>query len=162
MAIEVIVESGAWDGLGLRGLAAEASTRTFAELSLDAVDWDVALLASDDARIAGLNAQFRGKPLPTNVLSWPSEDRAPMAEGEVPVPPDPTEPELGDMALAYETCAREAELAGRPLSDHVTHLIVHGLLHLLGYDHVRDGDAALMEQTETQILGKMGLSDPYS
>jgi probable rRNA maturation factor len=68
---------------------------------------------------------------------------------------------LGDIAIAYDTCAAEAATAGITMADHTTHLIVHGLLHLLGYDHERDADATLMEGLETQILGKMGLSDPY-
>ena len=69
--------------------------------------------------------------------------------------------ELGDIAISYDTCHAEAEAAGRPMADHVTHLIVHGLLHLLGYDHERDGDATLMERLEVEILGKLGLDDPY-
>ena len=68
---------------------------------------------------------------------------------------------LGDIALAFETCAREAEEQGKPMADHVTHLIVHATLHLLGYDHIREGDATLMENTEIRILATMGLSNPY-
>lgn len=68
---------------------------------------------------------------------------------------------LGDIAISYDTCLREAQSAGKPMPDHVTHLIVHGVLHLLGYDHVRDRDATLMEGLETVILGKMGIADPY-
>jgi probable rRNA maturation factor len=80
---------------------------------------------------------------------------APEADftGEIP---------LGDIAIAYETCAREAQEAGKPLADHLRHLIVHGLLHLLGYDHIRDPDATLMEGLEVEILGKMGIDDPYT
>ena len=70
-------------------------------------------------------------------------------------------PQLGDIALAWETCAAEAEEAGKPIADHVTHLIVHGFLHLLGYDHIREGDARLMETLEVRILASLGLSDPY-
>jgi len=69
--------------------------------------------------------------------------------------------ELGDIAIAFGTCEREAADQGKPLRDHVTHLLVHGTLHLLGYDHVRDGDAALMEATEIRILADMGLANPY-
>ena len=70
--------------------------------------------------------------------------------------------ELGDIALSYDTCAREAMQAAKPFADHLTHLIVHGTLHLLGYDHMTDGDAALMERIEVEILGNLGLDDPYS
>ena len=69
--------------------------------------------------------------------------------------------ELGDIAIAFETCAREAAEGQKPLSDHVTHLIVHGVLHLLGYDHIRDEDATLMQAIEVEVLGKLGLPDPY-
>jgi probable rRNA maturation factor len=110
-----------------------------------------------------LNGDFRGKAKPTNVLSWPSEERA--TPGEVPELPQAGEaddPEhLGDIAISYETCAAEAEAADKPMRDHVTHLVVHGFLHLLGYDHVQDVDATVMEATEVRILARMGLSDPY-
>mgnify|MGYP006287624467 CR=1 FL=1 len=100
--------------------------------------------------------------MPTNVLSWPAADRAPARPGETPAPPDPADGELGDIALSYETCAREAAEAGKTLEAHATHLIVHGILHLLGYDHETDADAALMERLEAEILGKMGVVAPYS
>jgi probable rRNA maturation factor len=99
-------------------------------------------------------------------LSWPSEERGAEVAGDVPDAPEPGEaddPEsLGDIAISYDTCAAEAVAAGKPLEDHVTHLVVHGLLHLLGYDHVRDADGDLMEATEVRILARLGLSDPYS
>ena len=69
---------------------------------------------------------------------------------------------LGDIAIAYDTCAREADEAGKSMNDHVMHLIIHGTLHLLGYDHIRDTDATLMETVEVAILGKMGIDDPYN
>ena len=124
----------------------------------------MSLLACDDARIANLNADFRDKPAPTNVLSWPEEDLSPDTAGGVPSAPtpDPTGTfGLGDIAIAYDTCAREAAEQGKPLAAHVTHLLVHGTLHLLGYDHVRDPDATRMEALEVEILGKLGLPDPY-
>ncbi|WP_374395524.1 rRNA maturation RNase YbeY, partial [Tabrizicola sp.] len=102
---------------------------------------------------------------PTNVLSWPSEERAAEVVGEAPDLPEPGEaddPEsLGDIAIAWETCAREAEAQGKPMADHVTHLLVHGVLHLLGYDHIEEEDAALMEGLEVRILASLGVSDPY-
>jgi probable rRNA maturation factor len=85
--------------------------------------------------------------------------------GEAPDLPEPGEaddPEsLGDIAIAWETCAREAEAQGKPMANHVTHLLVHGVLHLLGYDHVEDEDALLMEGLEVRILASLGVSDPY-
>ena len=132
---------------------------------LPATGFSISLMGCDDARIAVLNADFRGKPQPTNVLSWPSEERGAEFVGEAPEPPEPGDPEdpesLGDIAIAYETCAREAEEQGKPMPDHVTHLIVHGVLHLLGYDHIEDEDAAVMEALEVRILASLGVSDPY-
>ena len=112
-----------------------------------------------------LNGDFRGKATATNVLSWPSQDRAADRDGDRPDLPEPgpiDDPDhLGDIALAYDTCAAEALAAQKPLADHISHLIVHGLLHLLGYDHTRPADGDLMEATEAKILARLGLSDPY-
>jgi probable rRNA maturation factor len=160
MAVDVIIEDDRWADLDLEALAEKASAAVFAELGMGA-DWEVCVMACGDARIAGLNAEFREKPTPTNVLSWPSEERGVEVDGQAPELPQGPDSELGDIAIAYETCAREAEEAGKPMSDHVTHLLVHGVLHLLGYDHIRDQDATLMEALETRILGKMGIPDPY-
>ena len=118
-------------------------------------------MACDDARIADLNAEFREKPTPTNVLSWPSEERSAEEDGARPEMPAGPDPELGDIAIAFETCERESVAAEKPMADHVTHLLVHAMLHLLGFDHIRDKDAALMEGLEVEILGKLGLSNPY-
>ena len=132
---------------------------------LDADQCEVSLLGCDDARIAQLNTEFREKASPTNVLSWPAEDLAADSAGQTPILPEPDfsgEIALGDIAISYDTCAREAAEAGKNMDDHVTHLIVHGLLHLLGYDHIRDLDATLMEGVEVEILGKLGIDDPYN
>ena len=164
--LETSLEASEWQDTGLEQLARRAFAATLDHLGMtEAVE--ISLLACDDARIAALNADFRGKPAPTNVLSWPTEDLAPEAPGARPEAPgaDPHFPDepiaLGDIAIAWHTCAREAADQGKPLADHVTHLLVHALLHLLGYDHVREADAALMEATEVEILGKLGLPDPY-
>uniref|UniRef100_UPI00356AE89E rRNA maturation RNase YbeY n=1 Tax=Shimia sp. TaxID=1954381 RepID=UPI00356AE89E len=150
---------------GLAALAEGAARAALAHLSMDPEACLISLLACDDARIADLNADFRAKPQPTNVLSWPAQELGAEAPGGAPAlpAPDPFEDltELGDIAIAYDTCAREAAEAGKPLADHVSHLVVHGVLHLLGYDHIRDRDATLMEGIETRILGKMGIADPY-
>ncbi len=159
MPIETILEDPRWGAAGLAGIAGRAAAATLGRLGLDADAHEIAVLGCDDARIAALNTEFRGRPQPTNVLSWPSEDRAADRPGGRPPPPGPGE--LGDIAIAYETCTREAAEAGRPLGDHVCHLVVHGLLHLLGYDHIRDEDAALMEALEVEILATLGVPDPY-
>lgn len=167
MLTDSIIEDDRWQQAGLEALAEAAASATLAHLGLDHARFEIAVLACDDSRIAVLNADFRGKPQPTNVLSWPAEEHAAQVDGAAPDLPTgaadgPFAHELGDIAIAYDTCAREAVAAGKPLADHVTHLIVHGTLHLLGYDHLRDKDATLMERTEVEILGKLGLPDPYS
>lgn len=163
--VDTVIEDPRWEALDLATLAERAARATMAHLDMAADGFTLCVMGCDDARIAGLNGTFRDKPTPTNVLSWPSEDLAADTEGADPARPLPGDAQdpwsLGDIALAYDTCAREAAAAGRPFGDHVTHLVVHGLLHLLGYDHQRDVDATLMEGLETGILGKMGLADPY-
>lgn len=157
--IETVYEDERWEKRDLAPLAHRAATAALDHLKLDPTLYEISLLACDDARIAVLNQDFRGKPTPTNVLSWPSQDRAPSTAGGIPQQPE--RGELGDIAIAYEICAREAADQGIPFSDHVTHLIVHGVLHLLGYDHENDADATLMESLETSILAEMGIKDPY-
>ncbi len=163
--VETVIEDARWEAFGLPALAERAARAVLAEVELPVQGFSVSLMGCDDARIAVLNADFRGKPQPTNVLSWPSEERGAEFVGEAPEPPEPGDAEapesLGDIAIAWETCAREAEDQEKAMGDHVTHLIVHGVLHLLGYDHVEDEDAALMEGLEVRILASLGVSDPY-
>lgn len=159
--VEIIIEDERWADAGIAPLATRAVAATLAALGLADSGFSVSLLACDDGRIAALNGGFRGKETATNVLSWPSEERGVATAGEMPVPPDPSDPELGDIALSYDTCRAEAIAANRTLPDHATHLIVHGLLHLLGFDHVREADATVMEGLEVEILGNLGIADPY-
>lgn len=165
MTVEILFEDARWKAAGLAPLAEAACDAALAHHGLDPGTCEIALLACDDARIATLNAEFRAKPVPTNVLSWPAEDLAADADGAAPERPGAPLPgmvqELGDIAIAYDTCAREAAEQGKPMVDHVTHLMVHGCLHLLGYDHIRPKDADLMERLEVEILAKLGLPDPY-
>jgi probable rRNA maturation factor len=162
VTVDVVIEDDRWAEAGLEEIAGRAADATLARLGLDPGAWEIALLGCDDLRIAALNADFRGRPQPTNVLSWPSEDRGAEEAGGAPLSPGPEAgPELGDLAVAYETCAREAAEAGIALEAHVTHLVVHGTLHLLGYDHLRDADAELMERIEVEILAQLGIVDPY-
>ncbi len=162
---DVVIEDPRWNSVDLETLAEAACVQTLLHLGLSTRGYEIAILACDDARIADLNAEFRGKPTPTNVLSWPACDLAPAEDGASPHPPPDPDPlmgeALGDIAISYETCLREAQDMGKPIRDHVTHLVVHGTLHLLGYDHVRDSDATLMERLESETLGKMGVPDPY-
>ncbi|OWJ73247.1 rRNA maturation RNase YbeY [Haematobacter massiliensis] len=164
--VDTIIEDDRWEEIDLPAIAEIAAERVLALLDMEGEGFLVSVLGCDDARIAVLNADFRGKPQPTNVLSWPSEERGAEEDGgtpDRPTPGDEDDPEeLGDIAIAWETCGREASEQGIPLKDHVTHLVIHGILHLLGYDHVREADAALMEGLEVRILATMGISDPYA
>ncbi|WP_108854658.1 rRNA maturation RNase YbeY [Albidovulum aquaemixtae] len=163
--VDILIEEPRWQDLGIERIADRAARATLDALGLGAEGFMISLLACSDARIAELNAGFRDKPQPTNVLSWPSEERGAVAAGGPPAALSPGAPEmpveLGDIAIACEICEREAAEQGKTLEDHVTHLIVHGILHLLGYDHVREGDARLMEAAEIGILAKLGVTDPY-
>jgi probable rRNA maturation factor len=118
---------------------------------------EVNILLTTDAAVRKLNAAYRGKDKPTNVLAFPALDpteRRMLPKG-LPVP-------LGDIAIAYGVTAREAKAEDKSLKAHLTHLVVHGVLHLLGYDHMQDDDAATMERKETRILAGLGISDPYA
>ena len=163
--VETAIEDARWEAFGLGPLAERAARAALAVVGLPVEGFAISLLGCDDARIAVLNADFRGKPQPTNVLSWPSEERGADFAGDLPALPDPGAVDdpgsLGDIAIAWDTCAREAEEQGKGMGDHVIHLLVHGVLHLLGYDHVEDEDAALMEGLEVRILASLGVSDPY-
>lgn len=161
--VDVVIEDPRWEAFGLQDMAARVILAAFAELGLPRHGMTLCLMGCDDARIGALNAGFRGKAAPTNVLSWPSEERA--CPGATPTTPEPGSADdplsLGDIAISFDTCMREAQAAGKPPADHVCHLIAHGLLHLLGYDHITDTDAAIMEAAEARILATLGISDPY-
>lgn len=117
---------------------------------------EISFLLGDDARIRRLNRDYRGQDRPTNVLAFPAKDDAPG-------PSAPGEPRLlGDVALAFETVQREAAEQGKGLADHVSHLAVHGVLHLLGHDHETRAEAARMERLEIAILARLGVPDPYA
>lgn len=156
--VEINLEDARWAEAGLKALAKRALKATMVELGHG--KHRLSLLGCDDARITVLNDAFRGKPVPTNILSWPAVDLSPARDGDAPVPPE-ARARLGDVAIAFETCVREALQQEKSLQDHVTHLIVHASLHLIGYDHLRQRDAARMEGLETKVLASLGISDPY-
>ncbi len=164
MEIDILIEADGWVEPELEASASAAFEATLEDLGLEPTQFTVSLLAADDAQIAELNSSFRKKPMPTNVLSWPSENRY-TRPGEMPhLPqPNPVGPpaELGDIALSFSTIQREAAEADKPFPQHLTHLLVHGLLHLLGFDHIHDADAEIMEGLEVRILARLGIPDPY-
>jgi probable rRNA maturation factor len=154
IAVDVLIEAGDWPTRAkLRALAeraiAAAADRACPDLAPGS---EVSLLFTDDAHMRTLNRRYRGKDKPTNVLSLPS---APPLVGRLG-------PLLGDVVLAADTVHREAEAAGLAPNHHLTHLIIHGFLHLIGHDHEDDSEALVMEGLETAILGDLGIADPYA
>ncbi|MCP5076087.1 MAG: rRNA maturation RNase YbeY [Rhodobacteraceae bacterium] len=164
--VAVLVDDDRWQTCDLDVLAEKALAAVLKERGIKPVTFDISLLACGDSKIAELNAEFRSKGQPTNVLSWPTFELAPETAGGNPQrPPNPTTPfcekSLGDIAISYDTCLRESEEGHTRFGDHVCHLLVHSCLHLLGFDHETDADAARMEGIETKILASMGIKDPY-
>ncbi len=147
-------DEGQWPELAERALEATASIEpTLANGRLSA-----SLLFTSDEEVHALNREWRGKDKPTNVLSFPMLERDDLLELSPDGPPEL----LGDLALAYKTCADQALDKGVSLAEHVSHLIVHGLLHLAGHDHVdSDAQAEAMEALEIAALAKLGIADPY-
>jgi probable rRNA maturation factor len=155
-AIDVLVESPLWqnlsdaEGIVRRAIALAAG----AKVMKNHRGAELAVLLCDDAAIAELNSRWRGESRPTNVLSFPAPPLAPPGrDGRAA---------LGDIAIAYETVAREAAEQGKAVADHLAHLAVHGFLHLLGYDHHMEAEAESMERLERDILARIGISDPYA
>ena len=157
MQLDIDIEDwpvGDWEALAVH--AAEAAGE--GEPLLANARLVASLLFTSDAEVHTLNREWRQRDKPTNVLSFPMLEGAELED----LAPDGPPEMLGDIALAYETCAREAAEKGVTLEAHATHLIVHGLLHLAGHDHVEsDQQAEAMEALETAILAKLGIADPY-
>ncbi len=159
MQLEIDVEdpwpsAGDWESLAQR--AALVAAQVAPELAQERLITSV--LFTSDADVHALNAEWRGKDKPTNVLSFPMLERSELLDLAPEGPPEM----LGDIALAHETCAREAAEKGVPVDHHAAHLIVHGLLHLAGYDHeISEADADAMEALEIKALAVLGLADPY-
>ena len=148
-----------WESLATRAATAAISRTPHAELATGPATVEISVRLTDDAEVQTLNAQYRQKDKPTNVLSFP------MVQADlldtIGQNSDDGEVLLGDIVLAYETCAREAAEKGITVQDHATHLIVHGTLHLLGYDHMVGAEAEAMEAIEIDALAALGLADPY-
>jgi probable rRNA maturation factor len=166
VSLDISVPSSLWRGLPrARAIARETIAAAAAEIGAVRIDrpegrasfqtpyWvEVSLCLTDDAALRALNSRWRGIDKPTNVLSFPSSSAGGLGDATT----------LGDIALAYETLAREAESLGVPLADHYRHLLAHGFLHLIGYDHETDAEAERMEALETRILARLGAADPYA
>lgn len=160
--VELVLEESRWEAAGIEELAEAAARAAVAAGGLAPEACEVGLLAAGDRRIAELNEAFRGIAKPTNVLSWPAFAGGSPEQVAAAIAAEPGAPVfLGDVALGWETCAAEAADAGKPFAQHVAHLVVHGVLHLLGFDHAEDGEAARMEALESKTLASLGVPDPY-
>jgi probable rRNA maturation factor len=154
---EVLVAADCWQGAPEAETVIACAIAAAAESAdADVGGTEIAVMLTDDAGIRGLNKTWRGIDKPTNVLSFP----APEPAGAASPPGAPRM--LGDIAIAYETTRQEADEEGKSFADHLSHLAVHGFLHLIGYDHENDGDAETMEALEREILARLGIPDPYA
>lgn len=155
LEIAIVRRSDVWDGIAVSEDALSRAARAaFAAASGRRQPCEVTLVLTGDDEMRELNRTWRGKDSSTNVLSFPAGEPF----GEAPGEPSP----LGDIVLAAETLADEAKLKGIAVADHAVHLVVHGMLHLLGHEHERDADAERMERLESEILARLGIADPYA
>jgi probable rRNA maturation factor len=145
--IDIEIEDLAWTAALPQAEQAVLKAARAALAAVEAQAADVDILLADDGTVAELNLRFRQKPGPTNVLSFPS--------------PETARPHLGDIVLAFGVCSREASEQGKKLEHHLMHLVAHGVLHLVGYDHQNDAEAESMEALERQLMQGLGAPDPY-
>ncbi len=152
--IDIAVESPLWDAVaGLEPMINAAIEAGLSEAAIAVMPGaEISVMLCDDARIRSVNKQWRGIDKPTNVLSFPAVPPARLKSS----------PMLGDIVMAFETVEREAQADHKPLADHITHLTIHGLLHLLGFDHETAAEAEIMEACEVRALARLGIADPYA
>ena len=155
---EFVSEYSGWDVEKLNKIAEKVSEATNTKLRLPKCA-SVAVLLCNNAKIQRLNKDFRASDKATNILSWPIENLRAASSGQLPNLA--INPQLGDLAMAYEVCFSESRLGQIPFCDHLAHLLLHGTLHLLGYDHMENTDALIMEAIEIEVLAKMCISNPY-
>ena len=161
MSVDVVIEDARWKTLELKQIANQAFFETLFLLALHHKSYACCILACDNRQIKHLNNKFRGKNCPTNVLSFPAslenyETKNTLTPGEAN-----NFHELGDIAIAFDICKKEATKSKVKFEHHVYHLIIHSVLHLLGFDHEEEENATKMEKIEVQVLAKLGISNPY-
>ena len=164
MMLEIAVEadeewdSSSWDRLVRDAAEAAIAESAFPQLTASARAVELSVRLTSDSEVQALNSAWRGKDKPTNVLSFPQLEPEQLGR----IADQGPEVILGDLVLAHGVCAREAAEKAVPLEDHAAHLVVHGTLHLLGYDHGDDAAAEAMEQREVRALARLGIADPYA
>jgi probable rRNA maturation factor len=152
LTADIVVSADCWQAEpGAEAIVQRAIQAAAAKAPLHAADAELAVVLTDDEGVRILNRDWRGIDKPTNVLSFPA--------ASLPSPEGPLA--LGDIAIAYETVRREATVENKPFRHHLSHLAIHGFLHLIGYDHETDDEAEAMERLERQILADLGIPDPY-
>jgi probable rRNA maturation factor len=149
--------SRSWDELARQAAEAAIAESAFPQLAMSERQVEISVRLSGDEQVRALNAEWRGKDKPTNVLSFPMLEKHDLEQANVAGP----ELLLGDIILARGVCEAEAVKKGVPIEQHATHLLIHGTLHLLGYDHGDDDEAAGMEAIEVRALSRLGIANPY-
>ena len=165
MTLDIAIDADAewdssldWDRLARDAAGAAIAESAFPQLGSGPRAVELSVRLTSDAEVHALNSEWRGKDKPTNVLSFPMSEPDELGDGDGEGP----ELMLGDIVLAHGVCATEAAEKGVTIGQHATHLMVHGTLHLLGYDHMDDEEAADMESRETRALARLGIADPYA
>ena len=161
MSVDLVMEDARWKTLNLLHISNVAFKETLSQLNLRSESFICCILACSSEKIKGLNDQFRGKNNFINVLSYPTAPEIYEARSISKFESNIDPFELGDIAIAYEVCKKEADISKIDFEDHVYHLIIHSVLHLLGYDHEEEKNAAEMEKIEVQVLAKLGITNPY-
>ena len=161
MSVDLIMEDARWKTLNLLQIANAAFKATLSHLDMRSENFICCILACSSKKIKGLNAQFRGKNNATNVLSFPSTPEISRFKSSSKFEANLDPFELGDIAIAYEVCKKEADISKIDFEHHVYHLIIHSILHLLGFDHEEEKNAAEMEKIEVEVLANLGINNPY-
>ena len=167
MKTSTLIKDKRWDLVKLSRICDKALQLALMTIEDRYLKCGISVLACNDAEIAKLNLKFRGKDSPTNILSWPEYDLRNNQPGQLPQAVANISDKknagilLGNLALSFDTCFNEAKNSSLNFTDYLTHLCLHGCLHLLGFDHEKEKDARLMEKTEVNLLSSVGIKNPY-
>ena len=167
MKADILFNDNRWKKLPFEKIVHNSINLVAEDILLTTNDYEIAILACNDLEIINLNKNFRGDSAPTNILSWPEHEYKRMKPGGFPTRiVNPTKFSkgsdfLGNLAISFDRCSSEASAGSIRFEDYTTHLIIHGFLHLIGFDHDNELDAILMEDTEKRLLSRLGIKNPY-